>query len=226
MDIQDIDGHIIYTGDTSSLEFIKYLLSVKEDIPLAFADPPYNAHVAAWDENFTWRHDYLTDFADIVAVTPGMASIKDFMRLTSMSYQWSMSYFINNGLTHGAIGFANWIYVALFGQGSIYRAKQDCKTISIYRRDALKYPHKGQKPLAMMRHIIELFTEEGDIVLDPFMGSGSTLIACHDLGRRCITGDISELFVEQAIERYCDYTSVSTLHRRVSKFKGWNEKTR
>lgn len=45
-------------------------------------------------------------------------------------------------------------------------------------------PHPTTKPNRLMRAIVELFTQPGDTVLDPFMGSGSTGVACLQLGRR------------------------------------------
>ncbi len=51
--------------------------------------------------------------------------------------------------------------------------------------------HPTQKPLALWRRIIENYSEPNQLILDPFSGSGSTAIACHDLGRRfiCIEKD-------------------------------------
>lgn len=62
-------------------------------------------------------------------------------------------------------------------------------------------PHPTTKPLALMRELIELFTDPGDLILDPFMGSGTTLRAAKDLGRRAIGIEISEEFCAVAVER-------------------------
>ena len=43
--------------------------------------------------------------------------------------------------------------------------------------------HPCPKPLPLMRRLVELFTDPGDVVLDPFMGSGTTGVACKELGR-------------------------------------------
>lgn len=56
--------------------------------------------------------------------------------------------------------------------------------------------HPTSKPLAMVRRWVEAFTNPGDLVLDPYGGSGTTARACLDLGRRCIT-------VEER-RAYCD----------------------
>jgi DNA modification methylase len=45
-------------------------------------------------------------------------------------------------------------------------------------------------------------TNRGDIVLDPFLGSGSTLIAAHRTGRRCLGVELDPLYVDVVIHRY------------------------
>lgn len=52
-----------------------------------------------------------------------------------------------------------------------------------YERNAL---HPTQKPVSVLTPLIDAFTKPGDVVLDPFCGSGSTLVASRDLGRRFI----------------------------------------
>lgn len=195
-----LGSHLLYCGDSSSEQFIS--LAKQYDIALAFADPPYNAGVAEWDTDFSWEHDYLLELAPIVAVTPGIAAIKDFMSLTRMSYKWSMSYWIDNGMTRGAIGFGNWIYVALFSSGSIYRNGQDFCKVSVSSNDRDNLEHKGRKPLSMMLHFIKLFSLEGERVIDPFLGTGSTLIVCEQTKRQCIGAESNPAYCESIIRRW------------------------
>jgi site-specific DNA-methyltransferase (adenine-specific) len=61
--------------------------------------------------------------------------------------------------------------------------------------------HTTQKPLALMTALIEDFTDRGETVLDPFMGSGTTLRAAKDLGRRAIGIEIEERYCEIAAKR-------------------------
>ena len=58
--------------------------------------------------------------------------------------------------------------------------------------------HPTQKPLSLMRELIELFTDEGDTILDPFCGSGTTLVAARELGRKAIGVEISPEYAETA----------------------------
>ena len=61
--------------------------------------------------------------------------------------------------------------------------------------------HPTEKPVDLMEHLIHIYTHEGDVVLDPFMGSGSTGVACKNLGRDFIGVEKSEEFYKIAGER-------------------------
>lgn len=61
--------------------------------------------------------------------------------------------------------------------------------------------HPTQKPEALIRELIGLFSEVGDLILDPFMGSGTTLRAAKDLGRKAIGIEIEEKYCEIAANR-------------------------
>jgi len=61
--------------------------------------------------------------------------------------------------------------------------------------------HPTQKPIAVMREIIEYISKDDDVVLDPFAGSGSTLVACHQLGRKAIGIEFDPKFVDAIIAR-------------------------
>ncbi len=61
--------------------------------------------------------------------------------------------------------------------------------------------HPTPKPVELIEHFIRLHTQPGDLVLDPFMGHGPTLVAAHNLGRKAIGIEIEERYVEIAVER-------------------------
>lgn len=61
--------------------------------------------------------------------------------------------------------------------------------------------HETQKPLALMKHLVGLFSMPADLIVDPFMGSGSTLRAAKDLNRRGIGIEIEERYCYAAAKR-------------------------
>jgi site-specific DNA-methyltransferase (adenine-specific) len=66
--------------------------------------------------------------------------------------------------------------------------------------------HPTQKPVALMRWIVETWTEPGDLVLDPYMGSGPVAQACHELGRRYIGIEVVEDYCKVAVSRLAQQT--------------------
>jgi len=63
-----------------------------------------------------------------------------------------------------------------------------------YWDDVLQEPqvHEFQKPMSLMERIVRLYSNPNDLVIDPFMGSGSTIKACQNLGRHSIGCEIDE----------------------------------
>lgn len=95
-------------------------------------------------------------------------------------------------------------------------AKQE-KAVLVKNDTGLRYPrsvqyfvtaesegklHPTQKPIALMEWLIKTYTDEGDVVLDPCFGSGTTAVACYNLGRKFIGFERDELYFQQAIKRF------------------------
>ena len=68
--------------------------------------------------------------------------------------------------------------------------------------------HPTQKPLALLERIIEASTQEGDLILDPFMGSGTTGVAAIKLNRRFVGIDVEKEYFDLAEKRIRDILSL------------------
>ena len=66
--------------------------------------------------------------------------------------------------------------------------------------------HPTMKPVGLVEGFVRNSSERGGLVFDPFGGSGSTLIACERLGRRCATVELDPRFCDVIIRRWQDYT--------------------
>jgi site-specific DNA-methyltransferase (adenine-specific) len=69
-----------------------------------------------------------------------------------------------------------------------------------WQKDIRQYPkiHPTQKPIIMLKRLIEIFTDENDVVIDPVAGSGSTLRACAELNRKGYGFEIDRQFYQRA----------------------------
>jgi len=85
-----------------------------------------------------------------------------------------------------------------------YITKSDGKRFPLsvmYKISGEKGLHPTQKPVALMEYLIKTYTNEGDIVLDFTMGSGSTGVACINTGRKFIGIELDEKYFKIAKER-------------------------
>ncbi|MBS1562569.1 MAG: ParB N-terminal domain-containing protein [Bacteroidetes bacterium] len=95
------------------------------------------------------------------------------------------------GATNGAGEHARW-----FGDNS------EVGVWEISRESVTTYVHPTQKPLALVSRALQNSTEPGDVVLDLFGGSGSTLIACEQMNRICHTMEMDPCYVDVIVMRY------------------------
>ena len=72
-----------------------------------------------------------------------------------------------------------------------------------WKRDGKDYPkiHPSQKPVSVLKRLIEIFTDPGDVVIDPCAGSGATLRAARELGRDSYGFEVSRDFYLKAKEQ-------------------------
>ena len=61
--------------------------------------------------------------------------------------------------------------------------------------------HITVKPVALMEHLVQLFSKKGSLVVDPFLGSGTTALACKNTGRKCIGIELNKEYYEIALAR-------------------------
>lgn len=72
-----------------------------------------------------------------------------------------------------------------------------------WERDGKNIPkiHPNQKPVGLLKQLISIFTDPGDVVIDPCAGSGSTLRAAYELGRHSYGFEVSKQFCREANEK-------------------------
>ena len=91
-----------------------------------------------------------------------------------------------------------------------------------WQRDSKEYPkiHPTQKPVALLKRLIEIFTDEGDVVVDPCAGSGSTLRAAYELGRPAFGFEVSKDFCSRANNEMLNRDTLEAIKAQTSLFGG------
>jgi DNA modification methylase len=77
--------------------------------------------------------------------------------------------------------------------------------------------HPTVKPVAMFADAMRDCSRRGDIVLDPFVGSGTTILAAEQVGRRAYALDIDPKYVDVSIRRWQRYTRRDAVHAASGK---------
>ncbi len=78
-----------------------------------------------------------------------------------------------------------------------------------------EYQHGTQKPVALVKRSLQF--SPGKVVVDLFLGSGTTLIACEQLGRVCRAIEIEPLYVDVAVQRWCEFTGKDAVRENDGK---------
>lgn len=176
-----------------------------EHVALLLTDPPYGIGFQALDKNFT-PHSGDGVAGDDEPFDPTW--LLAYPRLIL----WGANFYAqhlpqggwvcwdkrcadqrDNGMSEAELAWTN-----LIGRTIMYRHRWHGNV-----RDSENglWLHPTQKPAAMMRWLVERFTEPGDLVYDPYMGSGPVAQACLETGRRYIGVELEPRYVAIAAER-------------------------
>jgi DNA modification methylase len=97
--------------------------------------------------------------------------------------------------------------IGRLGRGSTHWFGDDAQTtVFEVPRPKASPDHPTSKPVALITAMLGNSTRSGDLVLDPFAGSGSTLIACEEQGRRCAALEIDPRYCDVIVRRWEDLT--------------------
>ncbi len=118
--------------------------------------------------------------------------VKDSMVLGRSDYQWR-----HEPILYGFVG-----------KGGKHHWYADRKQTTVWEFGKPKKNsiHPTMKPLDLLSYPIQNSTQENSIVLDPFGGSGSTLMACERMGRICYSMELDEKYASAILRRYVELT--------------------
>lgn len=171
-----------------------------KSIDLILTDPPYGLGIDGQKESKSKnpKHNRKAhEKKDWDSCIPDVEIFREMQRVSKNMIVWGANYF-NEYLEQGHKGWIIW------DKGQDGLTMSDCeiaytnfdvptRIVRMNRVELLKDKtiHPTQKPLKLFEWVLARYSKKGDIVLDCFSGSGTTAVACHNLGRRfiCIEKD-------------------------------------
>nr|DAG19028.1 MAG TPA: adenine specific DNA methyltransferase [Caudoviricetes sp.] len=227
-DIWCLGSHRVVCGDSTLPETYDVLMAGKK-ANMVLTDPPYNVNVEETagkikNDNMADEDFYKFLFAAFVNMEQSMendASIYVFHADTE-GYNFRKAFkdagfylsgcciWKKNSLVLGRSPYQWQHEPCLFGwkKGGKHNWYSDRKQTTIWEYDRPKYSkdHPTMKPVALMSYPIQNSCMSNCIVLDPFLGSGSTLIACEQTNRICYGIELDEKFVDVIVKRFIEQT--------------------
>jgi DNA modification methylase len=181
-------GIVIYHADCRDI------LPLLPKVDLVLTDPPYGVgkkYASYEDTQENLSHLIASIFvAGKVIITPGVNNIHRYPQP-----EWTLCWWKPNAMVRSVVANANiWEPILVYGCGYVFGRDgiEVCLTPQ-------PIDHPCPKPIKLFRWLLSKVT--ADLILDPFMGSGTTLVAAKQLGRCAIGIEISEDYCKIAVER-------------------------
>jgi len=192
-EVYELGPHRLICGDSTD-ESVWALVMGKTKADLVLTDPPYGLGDTESEKNNYRTHDDTKENlinivanvipiararARVVALTPGNGNTALYPPPT-----WTMAWFTPAGVGRGPWGFCCWQPILCYGKDPKLAKGLGCHPDAIVHTESAEdFGHPCSKPINFWVWLVERTSEKGDAIVDPFGGSGTTLIACARTGR-------------------------------------------
>lgn len=116
-------------------------------------------------------------------------------------FKYSICLNYTNSMRNGAVGYSNWGLVLWFANGGRCHNRYKDRLDSALHSTKDEFEHPSPKEVTHYEQLVRMFSVEGATILDPFMGSGTTGVACVQLGRNFIGIEIDPTYYAIAEKR-------------------------
>jgi DNA modification methylase len=234
--VWELGDHRIVCGDSTAPETLAKLMG-EEKAEMVFTDPPYDyggkmtgggcfkKETNQLAENIAEMSSFNpSDFLESLpawfegrmsafifcnkALVPDYLNFAKAKKYNFNILTWHKTQFIPLGSKHHYPDTEYCIFINKRAIANAGLSADHYRKYWITGKDNIK-EHPTAKPVLIIKLQIEFCSNRGGIVGDPFLGSGSTLIACENLGRKCRAIEIAPEYVAVAIERWHEVTGKS-----------------
>jgi DNA modification methylase len=239
-DLYEIGEHRLLCGDsTDSDQVAKLMNGQKAD--MVFTDPPYGMNL---DTNYA--DIYKNSIANVKNQDRIIGDDKDFnfidfyalFEYVKEQFWWGADYYQNQLPSNG--GIFVWDKVCESMEGRIGNEFELCWSKQRHKKEIIhikwagflglqkedgKRQHPTQKPIRLCESFISRFSKESNLLIDPFLGSGSTMVASHQLKRKCYGMELDPKYCDVIIKRMIKLDSNIKVKRNgIDETKKWLDK--
>ena len=219
-DIYQLGNHRLMCGDSTSIDAVEKLMDGQK-ADMVFTDPPYGVdYKGIHNDSRSGLEDLLRGvFANYIAISKSGASIycfhsdrcadvfhkvfREFFHFSSMII-WA-----KNSLTLSQTDYQSQHEPCLYGwmDNGTHSWYSDRKQTSVWRFDKERVVgHTTPKPVGLVEKAITNSSKGGDLIVDLFGGSGSTMIACEKINRNTRIMELDPKYCDVIVKRWEDFT--------------------
>lgn len=231
-DIYQLGRHRLMCGDSTSVEDVEKLVGGGVIVDMLLTDPPYNvAYEGKTEDALTIQNDNMDDESFRQFLTNAFFAADSVMKKGAVFYIWHAD---SEGYNfRGACRDVGWtvrecliwnknqmvlgrqdyhwkhepcLYGWKDGASHLWASDRKQTTVLDFDKPQRNGVHPTMKPIALFDYQIKNNTKGNDIVLDLFGGSGTTIMACEQNGRRGYSMELDPRYVDVIIKRWEDFT--------------------
>lgn len=231
-DVWKLGEHRLMCGDSTDPETVKVLMD-GEQVDLLLTDPPYNVDYEGGTEDKMkiLNDSFKSEGHFLEFLRKAMSCASNVMKNGASYYIFHADsegrnfreaateigkvreclIWVKNSLVLGRQDYQWRHEPCLYGwKGTAHKWYNDRTQTTILEFDRPKRSeeHPTMKPIPLFAYLMKNSTKPGDLVLDPFAGSGTTLICAEQLGRRCYTMELDQHYCDVVIARWESLTGL------------------
>jgi DNA modification methylase len=200
--VEKIGDATLYLGDCLAI------LPTLPKVDAVITDPPFNAgkefandsmpeqEWRAFCEALAARMSADNLLVEVGKNDPVMRGAMD----RHFRFRWSIALNYTNAMRQGAVGYSNFGLVLWYGDGKCHQRYMD-RIDAPLENSIDSFSHPSPKQVSHYTKLVGMFSPAAGTVADPFLGSGTTGIACANLGRKFIGIEIEPKYFDIACER-------------------------
>lgn len=222
-DMWKLGEHLLLCGDSTCITDVEKLM-YEEKADMCFTDPPYGYEYQSNLRKKSKKFDVIENDDKILDFFPSIQLVCNGFIFICTTWKvldkWIPLFKKYHDLTNmiiwnkggGGIGdlkhtfSTDYEVILCTNNGKEITGKRIGSVWTIKKDSSSEYVHPTQKPIKLSEFAIRNTTERGDIVLDLFGGSGSTLIACEQMDRRCRMMEYDPAYCDVIVNRWEKFT--------------------